>query len=177
MLLVQQRKSRLYLYLQTTGIPNCWQERINWEGMPASPGLAEVLNKNPGGLTEFDRMEPDTVRQLILQLFPDTDGEIFNGAEFTTHEGHFFIDITVVKHINHTFLYDGAQFLGIKNKTSFGVGHPFYSDVQFKIVAMPVRIGASPKNSLVLFSRPVGVIKFVSGIEMLLARDVYHSSP
>jgi hypothetical protein len=114
---------------------------------------------------------------MILQLFPDSDSQIFDRAKLVPHERHFYIDVPVVKHIYHPFLYDGAQFLGIKNKTCFGIGHTFDRNVQFEVMAMPVRVGTPSEYGLVLFSRPIGVVKFVSGIEMLLARYIYHSCP
>src|SRR5690606_19603509 len=90
------------------------------------------------------------------------------------HEIYIHVKVFVVHLINHFFSDQSTQCLEIHNKTCVRVWKTFDGDNQFKIMAMPVDVGAGAKNFLVPFLAPLRVPKLMGRVEMFFSANVYH---
>ena len=121
-------------------------------------------------------MQFHTFGQIGNEFVPDGDHQVFNRTHFTGHERHVDVQVTVIQFFNNMFLNDDAEFLDIVHKSGVGIWMSFNRNLEGEVMAMPVFIGTTTENGLVLFFTPIGVEQLVSCIKVLDARDVYHPS-
>jgi len=63
----------------------------------------------------------------------------------------------MVKFVDHMFFYDNTQFFNIVHKPGVGVWITLQGNKQFKIMPMPVLIGAFAKYLLIFLPAPCRV--------------------
>lgn len=120
-------------------------------------------------------MQLHPLRQVRFQFIPDTHDQVLDGAHLAPHEIHIQIEIAVIEFLNDVFVDEFAEFLGVEDEAGIRIGHTLDGHIQFKIVTMPVCIGAFSKNFLIFFNRPVGIEQFMGCIEMFDSGQVYHA--
>src|SRR6187397_234218 len=111
-------------------------------------------------------MQLDRWWKMWLQFLPYTHHKVFNRTKFSFHKIHINIQVTMIKLFNHFLIDQSTQFLCIKNKTGFRIWVSFYCNKQFKIVAMPVFVGAFAKDLMIFFLTPVGIIELMCSVKM-----------
>ena len=108
------------------------------------------------------------------ELLPDGLHQIFNGAQLVPHEINVQVQIFMVQLIYDPFLDDRTQFFDIIYKTGVRIRLTRDSDMEFKIVTMPIFVGTFAKYSLILRTTPGGIVQLVCRIEMFDSGHVNH---
>ena len=107
--------------------------------------------------------------------FPYFHNQGLATGQLALHEVHVQVKVFVVQLFYYFPTDQRAQLLKVDNKTGIGVWLAFYRNNQIEVVAMPVFVGAWPKNLNVLPFRPGRVIQLVCRIEMLFSTYVDHT--
>ncbi len=134
------------------------------------PTLSVVFHKYPWCFHQFNAVQFNSLRNQRNKFIPDAQHEIFNRAHLIPHKIHIKVQVPVVQLFNDRVFNDPAQQFGINNKAGIRVGKSLYRDKQFKIMAMPVLIGAFAKDFIILFTAPGWVIELVRSIKMFHPR-------
>lgn len=109
-----------------------------------------------------------------MQFVPDTNHKVLDGTHLTLHKVHIQIKIAMVQLLDHAVFNDPAQQFRVYYKACIRVRFTFYGYQQFKIMPMPVIIGATSENLVVLLPAPIGVIELMGRIEMFYTCQEYH---
>lgn len=119
-------------------------------------------------------MKGNLGRQLRLQLIPYPEDEVLDRTHLPSHEVHVQVKVTVVKLLYDIVLDDPAKQFGINDEARIGVRLTFYGNVQFKVMPMPVVIGASSKNLIILLPGPCRVKELMSSVEVFYPSKINH---
>lgn len=111
---------------------------------------------------------------FVIEDLPDLHGERFAAGQFIFKKGNVEIEVFMIELVDDLIFYQGAEFLKVDHKPGFRIRFPFYSDDNFEIVSMPVLVSTWAEYLLVFFGGPGGVVKFVSGVEVLFPANVNH---
>ncbi len=133
-----------------------------------------VLYKDPGCFVEFEAMEGNTGGKMRGQFVPDPDHQVFDGAEFPLHEIHIHVQVLMVDLLYDMLLHDHTQFLHVEDETGLRIGVSLDRNIKFKIMPVPVLIGAFAEDLVILLRRPVGIVELMSGVKMFDAGDINH---
>ena len=82
----------------------------------------------------------------------------------------------MVQLFDHAVLDDPAQQFGVYDEAGIRIRFSFHGHKQFKIMAMPVVVGTTSENLVVLLPAPIGVIELVGRIEMFYTCQKYHDT-
>lgn len=84
------------------------------------------------------------------------------------HKGDVHVDIGMIKGFDHLVLNEPFEDFQVQNKACIRIDFAGNGDPKLKIMAVPVLVGTFTEDLFVAGFIPVGVPKFVGGIEMRL---------
>jgi len=103
----------------------------------------------------------------FLQFFPDSNGYLFGGSLAVFHEGHFDVQVFMIRRFDDPLPDNTAQIFQIDGVPGFWVNFPTYGNEKLVIMPVPVGIGTLSENLKILFVRPFGPEQTMGGIESL----------
>ena len=117
-------------------------------------------------------VEAGMFRKPGFDALPDGCGQMFYAWHHAFQERNIFVQVAVVEVLNHFFFDDALQQFQIHDETGIGIGCSFHRNIQIKIVAMPVCVGAFAENGFILRCCPGCIVQLVCCIEMLFPGNV-----
>src|SRR5699024_8011160 len=111
-----------------------------------------------------------------LQLFPDTDRQVFGSAYFPFQEVDVQDQAFMIHLLDDFFLNQTAELLGVIQIPRVLSDRFFEGNQMCVMMLVPVEIGTLSQHGQVLFLVPVRVVQFMSLLKLLLARKINHAA-
>lgn len=138
--------------------------------------LAVVFHKDPGRFHQFDTMQFHGGWHKGFQFMPYTCYQVLDRTHLSLHEIHIQIKIAMIELFYDVVPYDPAEKLGIHNEARVGIRFALNCHEQFKIMPMPIIVGATSEDLVVLLPAPGWIVELVGSIEMFNPCEEYHGS-
>ena len=131
-----------------------------------------------GGFKELEAVKAVAgVLQSFPQLVPNSHGQVLRRGHATLHKRHVQVDIRMVQRFNDPVFDDFFEPFEVDHKAGIRIHFTGHGDPKFKIMPVPMLVGAFAKDLFVACLVPLGIPQFVSGVEMSFAGNKNHRRP